>query len=336
MKILILTGIYPPEIGGPAMYAKHLRDNLVGLGHRVKVRTFRFERFLPTGIRHLYFFFKIIPAFLWSDGVIMLDTFSVALPGVILSKFIKRKTILRTGGDFLWESYVERTGKKVLLSKFYELGPENFSPKERKIFRLIRYIFKNVDFLVFSTSWQKEIFQKPYNLGKEKTAIIENFYAPREEAFVKDDVKKVFVGGTRKLVWKNLDILSQSFSEAKIINPEIELDLDNVGHGTFLEKIKNSYAVILVSLGDISPNMILEAIRFNKPFILTMENGLNDKIQNIAVLVDPMSGKDITEKINWLLKEENYRDMETKIREFNFTHTYQQIAEEFVNLFLKI
>jgi len=336
MRILILTGIYPPQIGGPAMYAKHLADNLSNLGYKIQIKTFGIERYFPTGVRHLYFFLKIIPAFVWAEKVIILDTFSVALPGVCLSKIMRRKTILRTGGDFLWEQYVERTGKKVLLSDFYKTEIENFSFKERKIFSLIKFVFKNVSVIVFSTDWQKDIFLEPYNLNQDKIEIIENCYTPHEESFVQDDFKKVFVGGTRNLIWKNQEILKSAFEKTKRDFPEIALDLEIVGHGTFLRKIKNSYAVILVSLGDISPNMILEAIRFNKPFILTKENGLNNRIKDIAILVDPLNLDDIVEKITWLLEDENYRDQETKIREFHFTHTYRQIAEEFENLFKKI
>ncbi len=336
MKILILTGIYPPEIGGPAMYAKALSESFESLGQEVKIRTFTFEKFLPTGFRHLFFLFKIIPAFLWSEKVLILDTFSVALPAVLLSKIISRKTFLRTGGDFLWESYVERTKKKVLLSKFYETEINNFSLKEKTIFSLIGFVLRNVSLLVFSTTWQKNIFLKPYDLKEEKIAIIENCYASRENAFFKDEIKKVFVAGTRNLVWKNHEILSSAFKTAQVVNPEIFLDIERMSYEKFLEKISDAYAVILVSLGDISPNMILEAIRFNKPFILTKENGLNDRLADISILVDPLDEKDIAEKIIWLSSLENYRRQEEKIRSFNFTRTYRDLAGEFIVWFEKI
>ena len=37
MKILISTGIYPPDIGGPAQYARNLYATWKKQGHDVKV-----------------------------------------------------------------------------------------------------------------------------------------------------------------------------------------------------------------------------------------------------------------------------------------------------------
>src|SRR5689334_19581708 len=125
MRILISTGIYPPKIGGPAQYSKNLKETLEKKGNRVSLKTFDIEDRLPTGVRHLYFFLKIIPALLASKAAIILDTYSVGFPTVLACKLFGKKGVIRTGGDFLWEQYVERTGKKVLLSDFYESEKNN-------------------------------------------------------------------------------------------------------------------------------------------------------------------------------------------------------------------
>ena len=59
MKILITTGIYPPKIGGPAQYAKNLKEAFEKMGNSVSVKTFTIENRIPTGIRHIFFFLKI-------------------------------------------------------------------------------------------------------------------------------------------------------------------------------------------------------------------------------------------------------------------------------------
>src|SRR5436309_2301876 len=109
MKILIATGIYLPKIGGPAQYAKNLERVFTDLGHSVTVLTFGLEDNLPTGVRHLFFFFKILPKVFSADIICALDTFSVGLPAVLASQISGKKCVIRTGGDFLWEQYVERT-----------------------------------------------------------------------------------------------------------------------------------------------------------------------------------------------------------------------------------
>ena len=121
MKIALFTGIYPPEIGGPAEYAKNLVDVWNAGGYDVLVKVFsKFNKF-PTGLRHLLYFFYILPSVISSDYILILDTFSCALPAVLAGLLFDKKMLLRTGGDFLWEAYVERTGDLVLLRDFLVL-----------------------------------------------------------------------------------------------------------------------------------------------------------------------------------------------------------------------
>ena len=79
-------------------------------------------------------------------------------------------------------------------------------------------------------------------------------------------------------------------------------------------------------------NLILDAIRYNKPFILTKETGLYDRVKDCAVFVDPENVTDIAEKIRWLSVSENYEMQKRKVEAFPFTHTWEQIAEEFLSL----
>jgi len=60
MKILIATGIYPPDIGGPATYSKLLKDELPDRGIDVKVLSFGEVRHLPKIIRHFSYFLKVL------------------------------------------------------------------------------------------------------------------------------------------------------------------------------------------------------------------------------------------------------------------------------------
>lgn len=181
MKIIIATGIYPPQIGGPAQYAKNLAQEFSSLNHRVKVLTYKLENYLPTGFRHSHFFIKIFFATLFfrPNFILALDTFSVGWPSVLAAKILRRKIIIRTGGDFLWEAYVERTGDLVLLREFYgqmENKEVRLNLKEKIIFKLSKWTVRSVDFLVFSTNWQKDIWLKPYGLREAKLKIIENYY----------------------------------------------------------------------------------------------------------------------------------------------------------------
>lgn len=338
MRILISTGIYPPKTSGPAQYAYNMGQIWTKNGHKVSICTYGVENILPTGIRHFVYFLRVFPKVLLSKYILVLDTFSVGFPTVLASKILGKKSVIRTGGDFLWEGYVERTGDMVLLSDFYKtrLGKLNF--KERIIFSLTKWTLKSVDLLVFSTDWQRKIFLDPYELDFSKTKIVENHYEKIDigEGEMQDGFLKVFVGGVRKLKWKNTDLLKRVFQSKKISNSGAVLDMENMEREAFLKKILNSYAVILVSLGDISPHMIIDAISLNKPFILTKENGLMDRIGDISITVDPKNEEEIADKVLWLLNQDNYKSQVEKIKKFSFIRTWEDIAREYIDIFSKI
>src|SRR3989344_9562594 len=75
MRILIATGIYPPEVGGPAYYAQGLGEALKKVGHRVDIVTYGALKKLPMGVRHAAYFLRLLPRLPLADTVIALDTF---------------------------------------------------------------------------------------------------------------------------------------------------------------------------------------------------------------------------------------------------------------------
>lgn len=314
MNILIATGVYPPRVGGPAQYAKNLEETWKKAGHTVSIATYEKEHDLPTGIRHLYYMLRIIPQVMDADFVLALDTFSVGLPASIVCRILGVPLIIRTGGDFLWEGYVERTKKKVLFKDFYAQTDLNF--KEKVIFYLTKLTLKLATKVVFSTEWQKNIWSV-YSIDPQKISIIENFYGPKIPSETKN---KDFLGSTRPLVWKNLEMLPEGVVTR------------SMSHDEMIKTMSECYAVILISLGDISPNMILEAIAHNKPFILTRENGITERVKDCALFVDPLDPTDIAEKMNWLLNDANYAEQKKKVQGFTFTHSWEQIGDEFMKL----
>lgn len=327
--ILITTGIYPPKIGGPAQYAKNLKKTFENKGFGVSIKTYTIEDRLPTGIRHIVFFLKIIPKMIFSKVVFTLDTYSVGFPSVLAGKIFGKKVIIRTGGDFLWEGYVERTRKKVFLRNFYDTEKDNFSIKEKIIFFVTRWTLRNASNIIFSTDWQRQIFVKAYSLNLKKTCIVENYYGPKEAD--ENYKSKEFVASTRKLVWKNLDFLKEVFADLER-DGVAELFLDNLPFDKLMEKVKDCYAVILVSIGDISPNMILDAIRYNRPFICTKEVGIYERIKDAGIFVDPLNKEEVVSAIKRLLTEEGYVEAKGKVRKFDFVHTWDDISDEFLKV----
>lgn len=335
MKIIIASGIYPPQVGGPAQYAKNLAAEFKSAGHRVKVLSFEeLEYKLPTGLRHLWFFCRVLFALPGIDFIIALDTFSAGLPALLAAKISRKKFLVRTGGDFLWESYTERSGHLLTLKEFNERLPK-LNLKERIIFSLTKWFLAKSDAVIFSTEWQRDIFMRSYGFDLKKSFIIENFYGPKlpEREFE----EKNFLCAGRPLKLKNILMLQEAFGLAKRTTPKLRLELVNgMKFEELLEKIKSCYALITPSLSEVSPNFILDGIRFGKPFILTRETGFFEKLKDIGLFVDPKSTEDLRDKILFLADDSNYARQKEMVVKFNFVHTWSQIAEEFIQIYSKL
>lgn len=334
MKILIATGIYPPATSGPAQYAQAMEQQFAAQGHEVCVATFGIEHKLPTGIRHAWFFLRVLPMVARADFILALDTFSVGLPTAIAALLLGRKIIIRTGGDFLYEQYTERTNEGVLLSQFYK-HRSAWNLKENIIFILTRWTLRHVSAIAFSTEWQRDIFVEAYGLQSKKIFIVENRFD--EKISDAPARAKNFIFATRNLAYKNIERFKKAFAAAQQEIPGISFELyHDVPHAELMEKIKTCYAVVMPSLGEISPHVILDALRCNKPFLLTRESGFAKKLEHVGVLIDPLHVDDMRDKILWLAEDENYARMQSAVREFDFTHSWGQIADELLVIQSKI
>jgi glycosyltransferase involved in cell wall biosynthesis len=337
MRILIATSIYPPDIGGSAQYARNLYDTWKKQGHDVAVAAYTWEWAVPPGLRHLLYFIKILRKGWNTDLVLVLDTWTAAVPTMAACKMMNKKYIMRTSSDFLWERYVDRTGDLVPFKDFYGTRLGHLSDREKILFVAAQKVLKNAAKVIFSTEWQKYIFEKAYGLDPAKNAIVENFCGKRTE--MTEPEGRTFIGGTRFIKCKNQDILNGAFEEAKQAQPilaDIELDTSKATYDTFIGRMRRSWAVILVSLGEMSPNVIFDAVSAGVPFILTRENGIMDRVGTAAILVDPLNKKEITEKIIWLADPKNRAAQAEKVRQLSFTHSWGEIADEIVEIWKKI
>ncbi|MCX6780864.1 MAG: hypothetical protein NT003_01970 [Candidatus Magasanikbacteria bacterium] len=296
MRICIATGIYPPATSGPAQYAAAMEAEFKSRSHQVSVVTYGFENKLPTGVRHLWYFLRVLPRVAKADFILALDTFSVGLPTVLAAKLAGRKIIIRTGGDFLYEQYIDRTGEKILLRKFYT-EPRAFNRKEKIIFALTRWTLQQVSALVFSTEWQRDIFLKPYKLEAQKIFVVEN----RFDKKISDEAARAknFIFATRNIAYKNIEKFSAAFEVAKKNNPEISLEIyHTLPHDELMKKIATCYAVVMPSLGEISPH--------------------------------------VSGKIEWLVNDIKYARVRAQVRSFSFTHSWAEIADELLSIYSKI
>lgn len=138
---------------------------------------------------------------------------------------------------------------------------------------------------------------------------------------------KIFITGGRTIKLKQWPKLRQIFRELNL-----DLEILSLPYPQFLEKLESSYAVILISISEVSPNLALDAVRLGKPIILTQETGLRERLGDAVIWVDPRDEEDIKNKILWLMAENNYKIACERAQNFRFAHSWSQIASEFLAL----
>lgn len=322
MRILITTGLTSSDVGGPAQYALNLADEFTKLGHEVNVIAYGpKEKKLPIWIRHLYFVLRILDDTLRSDYILTTDTYSVAVPTIILSRLFFKRAVARIGGDFLWESYVERTGEKITLKKFNTQMP-SLNMKESIIFLFIKIFTKLAHKLAFNTNWQKDIWQKTYGIRKSKICVIKNFIPS----------KNFCPTHTQVFLWAGRDIKLKNISLLKELSVEFQIETYyGLPHSVLQDKIKNCYAVILPSFSEVCPNFILEAISYGKPFIMTQETGMKEVYDKGGIFVDPFDKNALKESMKNMLDSAKYMRYQKELESLQ-PHPWRQVAKEFLSL----
>jgi glycosyltransferase involved in cell wall biosynthesis len=120
MKILVATGLYPPDIGGPATYARMLEEHLPEYGIELVVAPYGWVRRYPKPMRHLVFAWKLMRESKGCDALYALDPVSVGLPALIACWLTKKPLFIRIAGDYAWEQGQLRFGVKDRLEIFYK------------------------------------------------------------------------------------------------------------------------------------------------------------------------------------------------------------------------
>jgi glycosyltransferase involved in cell wall biosynthesis len=330
MKILIATPLFPPDVGGPAKYAQGIATELGVLGHSTPVVAYsRLEKSLPVGLRHFVYFVRLLPRLAGADAVFALDAASVGVPAYLAARLGRKKFLIRLGGDFLWEQYVERTKQSITLREFNEHMPA-LTFKERVTFALCRFALRGADKVLFNTPWFEDIAVRSYGIDPSHTAIVRNELPERHESVAPKEKNFLFAG--RQIALKNADRLHEAFAKAKKRYPSIVLTEGMFSPADLKEKLRTCYAIIQPSVSDVAPNLILEGLSYGKPFVLTTETGLKDEYKDLGLWVNPLSVDDIAEKICLMADDDTYQHYASRARLFSEVRTFADIARDVLAL----
>lgn len=325
-KIIIATPFTAEGIGGPAKYAQGIAGGLKNRGYDVEIISFAKVKKFPTIIRHILFMISLMRAVRSAEYIIALDGMSVGSPAVFVGKLFKKKVVVRLGGDFLWETYVEQTKRFITLEEFYREMPK-LSFKQDALKKMTQDLLKNAHRTAFNSAWFRDVFVRSYNIPSEKVAVIRNYFDinPSNQPFI---AGSRYLFTARPIVFKNKPLAEEAL--VKLENESIEIFSGNPEEAK--KKIAGCRAVVVPSMTEINSNTVLEALSYGKPFIMTKYHGMDPFFESYGLIIDPRSSEELMRAIYMMNNDIWYDAMCRKIQNLSVSHTWQQIADEFLEL----
>jgi len=335
MRILIAAPFANPNSGEIlGVYAQGLQSAFTRTGHSAQVVARNgLDKTLPAPLRHISYFFRLLSNVWKSDIVLALDTWSTGFPALLAAIILRKKFAVRIGGDFLWESFVERVKEPVLLSEFYKVV-RPLSLKERMISSGMRFLTKHADALLFTTRFQETIWRNAYDFSQVRSHIVENYFPPKQNA--PGSRSRVFVSSGRRMFLKNTGMLQDVFKNIVARHPDVSLDTSSLSRDLHLERLQRAYTVIIPTFSEVCSNTAIEAVSNGVPFIMSRDTGSLERLSECGLFIDTRDEREMTHAIESLLEPEMRERLEKAISAFSYEHSWDDMAREIGKIFHSI
>lgn len=238
MRLVIATPLYPPEIGGPATYAKILEEGLPQEGIEAVVVKFSDVRHLPKLVRHYAYYRRVLKAARHSDVVLALDPVSVGLPAMKAAKRAGKPLLVKIVGDYAWEQGRQRFGVTAGLDEF--ISAEQKSLSVRALQKVQTRVAKAAIRIIVPSEYLKKIVTA-WGIPTEKITVIYNAMPLEMVGVVPDAVaplpKPLIVSVGRLVPWKHFDGVIDAVTALRAKGVSASLAI--VGSGPLRAEIEN-------------------------------------------------------------------------------------------------
>lgn len=229
--ILFCTGIYPPEIGGPATHVLEVsqRGATEGLGYTIltysKPNTFSSFENNVIRIPWSFFLFSYFNYFLAvlrlgrkHDVIYLQGSFLEGIPTILANFFLKKRVVIRIGGIFSWEYSFNKKWTSDLSDDFLQ---KKQCLKSELLKAIDRFVISKCNKVIANSRYTKNLLISN-GIPEEKIVVIYNPVANltteelREKKTKKElglPEKKIILAIGRLVPWKNFDKLIE-FSKA--------------------------------------------------------------------------------------------------------------------------
>lgn len=301
-RLLVTTGIFPPEIGGPATYSSLLLKELPGLGYRIKIITYGdnyteshpevkiVSKKWPKGIKHLVYFFKTVFWGYRSDTILTADSsFGSAFIAVLASKILQKNIVMRITGDYAWEQAKKVFGIAGSVDNF---SPENKPWKIKFLAWAQNFSVRNASRVITPSNYLKTTVLK-WGVDPSKVVIIYNAIDLPAENQSKEEIRRklglhgrVVLSVGRLVPWKGFELLIGVISELTQNFADIQLII--AGDGPERSKLKDcarNCGINVLFTGNLSKKKLISYIKAADVFALnTAYEGFSHQIVEVMSL----------------------------------------------------
>lgn len=371
-SILLASGIFPPDVGGPAIHSFRFLKEFNQLSIKTSVVTYsdvrkneqidgafeveRVSRKLPFGVRHFFYFLRLMSVATRYDIIYAQDISAAGLPAVFAANLLKKRFFIRIGGDLLWERLAEAGKIQIPMVNFYKNNLYNYKP----FYYIGRFVLSRAEKIFVPANFLADIYEKYYFIPKNKLVVITNPMPQIRGEMLQENKSKDILFAGRFVKYRNLSKLISAFS---CVSKEISgLRLVLIGDGPekqhlfeltkklkiedrviFKEKmqhkdigkeISNAHLCVCPTLTDVNPNFILECLSLNSPVLVTRENGLSIKLSD-KFLFNPMDENDLINKLRLILLEKReiiLEEIREKIKNSKI-NSWDDIIEKHLSIF---
>ncbi|HYF10373.1 MAG TPA: glycosyltransferase family 4 protein [Candidatus Paceibacterota bacterium] len=228
MRVLIATGLFPPDIGGPATYSAMLLRELPKRGIAVSVASFGRVRHYPPVIRHIIYFFYLLVTGFSADIIYAQDTMSVGWPAYFANLFLRRRFFVRVPGDHVWEQGVQRFKVSGTLDAF-PVFSWRWNPYLIFLRMLQMLVVRGAHRVIVPSGYLKRIVET-WGVAPSRIAVIYNSYALPSDIEEKPVLRErlglegtVLVSVGRLVPWKGFGTLIELMPALERFFPDIRL-----------------------------------------------------------------------------------------------------------------